>query len=904
VKHAPREPLVFVAALLAAGGLTWMDHSGRYASQRAPSPKVLEVAAVDQPPDVRLGAPSDAPARTREESVFTPPRELLPLDPLDLPAPPLPPLSVRRPSVWPALQGGLSPAFRVPAEELGRLTLSDEAAAAADGDGEEPGSEAGPGAQPAAAAPKPGARPAKPGAKPDAAPAADDIQLELRHDWVVRAGRPRIWGRILNADPIALAARPGEDLRFQQVSPATGGPLGAPFDVPRAEVIEFGLARTLANDYHARSRALGSGPSGAVGRRALALELLGRAAREPEALQFALEESALALKVAPGDPAVLRLAATVRRAAHDLPGELEVYLAAGAAGVAEPALLAAQARLARELSLRERAAELVTQAELAGRPTAEVPVARALLLLDEGRWAEALAALRLAEPLPFAGPLEARQQRELRLLLGETLVALGELDAAAREAGRVLLDAPGDVRALRLQGAIAAARGKPEEAAAAYAAALAGAPEDGPALTGAGQVAAGLGDGDGARRLLQRAIAADPVRSMSAILGLGFVYEDAGREEQARDTYAQALVLEPGHAEALYRLGRRQRQDGDPAAATATLRQALALAGPETLLLLELSRVALDLERWDDAQRYAREAERLEPGNAEVQWSLGLAALEAGDVLGCSAPLEQAVAAGAPGAHVALAVALYRRGQPQAALDHFDELSKAYAGRPDDPQAVYAAQQAAAIRDNLAKRQWLDRFGRTTLQRGWTEHVWDGSPRVFLDAGVLRVAGRMERPREDERPGITRPVDGRGFFGCAAEVVPGAPGETRSGLSLTYSQVKGSQQKPKARLSVWVDADGQVKLTVLDNFDTHVLVDQPVGVGVAPGAAVLLGIERLDDLAGRFAFSVDGRRVGPEVECKSLRNFRNPFVLELWAEAAPGAQVDVSLRLVRVVQAP
>ena len=39
-----------LVALLAAGGLTWLDHSGRYASQRAPSPKVLELAPVDRLP--------------------------------------------------------------------------------------------------------------------------------------------------------------------------------------------------------------------------------------------------------------------------------------------------------------------------------------------------------------------------------------------------------------------------------------------------------------------------------------------------------------------------------------------------------------------------------------------------------------------------------------------------------------------------------------------------------------------------------------------------------------------------------------------------------------------------------------------------------------------------------------
>jgi tetratricopeptide (TPR) repeat protein len=904
MSRVPKEPLLFGAALVAVGLLSWREATQRYTSARAPSAKVLALETAQRPPEIRLGALTDAPPRAREESVFAPPRELLPLDPLKLDAPPLPPLSVRRPAVSPALQGGLSPQYRVSPEALGRLQLAqsevvdDKPAVEATKQAEEP-------AKPANGA-KAGTKPgAKNGAKTEAAPAPDDAQLEQRLDWVVAAGRPRAWGRILNDDPIGLSLRPGEDLRFQQVSPVTGGPLGAPFVIPRLDVEDFALARTLENDYRSRSRAIGSGPAGAVNRRTLALEMLDRSVEEPAALAFALEEAKAALAASPGDPQVLRLAACVRRVAHDLPGELEIYDQAAQHGVSEPALLAGRARLALRLGLRERAWELVQQADVAGRPTAETPLVRALLLIDESRWAEALEALHQAESLPFAGPLEDQQKRELQLLVGEVQVTLGQLDLAEREAGRVLLDSPTDVRALGLQGAVADARGQADAAAAAFSAAAALAPEDGRTLTDAGVVAWRQGDGDGARRLLLRAIDADPVHAVAPTLALGFLYEDAGREEEARDTYAQALVLEPGHAEALYRLGRRQRQDGDPAAATSTLRQALALSGPETLLLLELSRAAIDLEHWDEAQRYAREAERLEPDNPEVQWTLGLAGLHAGDVLGCIAPLEKAAAAGARGAHVALAVARYRQGQAQEALDHFDEAIKAYAGDPDDPQAQYAVAQSEAIRDNLGKRQWLDRFGRSDLQRGWTEHVWDGSPRVFLDGGAVRMLGRMERPREDERPGITRPVDGRAFFGCAAQIELPGIGETRAGLSLTYSQVKGAQGKlPKARLEIRVDTDGQVRLSVLDNFDTVVLADVPAGVTVQAGGQPLLGIERLDDVTGRFAFSVDGRRVGPEVECKSLRNFRNPFDLQVWAESAPGQQVDATVRLVRVIQAP
>src|SRR5262249_46730118 len=158
--------------------------------------------------------------------------------------------------------------------------------------------------------PKPGAKPTatKPVAK-DAGPVPDDATLEEKFDSVVRQGRPRIWGRILNSDPAGLPQRSGEDLVFQQISPATGGPLGVPMTIPRVEVLEFAIAKTLENDYHTRSRALGNGSGAAVARRALALEMLDRSATEPEALPLAVEEALLAQQAAPGDPAVLRLVA-------------------------------------------------------------------------------------------------------------------------------------------------------------------------------------------------------------------------------------------------------------------------------------------------------------------------------------------------------------------------------------------------------------------------------------------------------------------------------------------------------------------------------------------------------------------------------------------------------------------
>ncbi|HTE05475.1 MAG TPA: tetratricopeptide repeat protein, partial [Planctomycetota bacterium] len=763
------------------------------------------------------------------------------------------------------------------------------------------------GAGGAAGKPPAGAKPGEGKAAADAGGEPSSLVAEARFDWVARTdGRGRLYGTLLNDDPIGLAQRPGEDLRLQQVSESTGHALGAPFVIPRAEVQEFGLAGTFDNSYRLRARALGAGGASAAGHRTLALEMLAAEDREPHALEFARAEATAALAAAPGDPGSLRLAATVCRRAFDLEGELAVCEDALARKVADPALVADAVRLVRSLGLSERAWELLDVARTLGRQTGEVGVAHALLLGDDGRWQEAAAVLEEAQNLPFLGPFEELQKRELQLLGGEVQLALGVPEQALAAARRVLLDDPRDLRALLLSGAGLAAQDSLQPAAQAFAEALVSDPRDSRALTDAGLIAWRQHDGDGARTRFLQAAAADPWRAVAPLLGLGFLYEDAGDVSKATDAYAAALELDPGNPEALYRLGRSQRQDGDPEAATSTLRQALRLAGPETLVLLELGRAAMDRSQHDEAQRYFREAERLEPDNAEVQWSLGLAALASGDTLGCRPPLTFAAAHGRPGAHAALAVASYRRGEAQAALDHFDEVVKAYAGHADDPQARYATEQAAAVRDNLSKRQWLDRFGRSSLQRGWVEHAWDGSPRIMNDGGHVLVSGRMEKPREDERPGIGRTVDGRAFFGAAAELRLAPGGDTRAGLSLTLSQVKGAQGRlPKGQLDIWLDTDGQVRLTALDNFDSKVLEAVAVeGAVAAPDAPIVLGIERLDDVTGRFAFTVDGRRVGAPLELKSLRSLKNPLELQVWAEAAPGRTVSATVSLVRIVQAP
>ncbi len=878
------ERILFAAVLVLTGLLSWLRMGESYARTRVATARPAPLLEVERPPTIALGALAETPPSRRAESIWAPPRELLPLDPLELPQPPLPPLSVRRPATEPALAGALSAAYRVPASSIGALSLEAEGGGADDG------------------APLAGA--ATVVATGAAGGDSGTAPLEERFDWVVRTDkRPRLYGRILNDDPIGLFERPGEVLRFQQLSESTGGRLGAPLEIPREEVIEFGLAQTPENRYRLRSAGLGNS---ATARRTYAVELLRAALDDPTMLPFAREEAAAAFAAGPTDPANARVLAAAHRAAHDLEAELALYVRAEKEGWADPALLASHARLVGRLGLGERAAQLVAHGKTLGRPVGELALQEGRLLAAAGQREQALALLREAENLPFLGPFEERQRHELSLEIGALLVGLGQADEALREAGRVLLDDPRSAEGFTLRGAAHAALGQLGPAAEAFQSALAIDAQSSSALTNAAIVAWQQGDGATARRLLENAIDADPLRAVRPTLALGFLHEDAGNREAARDLYAQALLLEPGQPEALYRLGRNQRIDGDPEEAVRTLRKALRLTGPDLLLLLELGRACLDLSRHDEAARYFREAERLAPQDAEVQWYLGLAMLRAGDVVMARVPLTAAAGAGARGAHGALGTAAYRRGDARAALEHYDEVAKAYAGAEGDPQAVYAATMAERIRDNLSKRQWVDRFGRSSLQRGWTEHVWDGSPRVYLDGEAVVVEGRMERSREDERPGLSRPVEGRGFFGVQAEVARRAGTEARVGLALTYAQVKGAQGRlPKARVQISIDETGQVRLDALDNFDTVLLAGAAVDGAVVPAdVPVLLGIERLDEEAGRFAFTLDGQRVGEPLELRSLRGFKNAFDLSVWADAAPGRTVGAALSLVRIVQAP
>ncbi|MFT7464822.1 MAG: tetratricopeptide (TPR) repeat protein [Pseudohongiellaceae bacterium] len=912
-----RQQLVFIVVLLVVGFLTWLKIDDGYTPLRVPRAAAFEERALVVPPAVVLESLADDVAGQlgelgRGRSAFAPPRDLLPMSPLVLPALPVPAVPVMRPTVATAMTGEAGRIYRLPSESLGALMLSDSNFEEAQGLGgvgqigdvdDEARSSA------SAATTSAGAR-LSPGDQNE----DDQSQVDhgLRYDWVQRIGsQTRLYGRLLNDDVYGLLERPTEVLIFQQITTRTGRPLGVPFEFDRALDVEiFGLARTFSNLYHLESRRLGQGAGSVAARSDLALAMLAAADREEEALSFATSEARLAYAASPLDPKTMRLLATVLHRAHDVEGELQVYRDGQRDNTLDGVLLAEYAGLLLELGLSQRADVVLGQAEASSSTAAEIDYQRGRQALLQGDHALALASFEKAAAGSFSAPFREGQRHEASLAYGRALVSMGRLDQAEREAERLLSQADAesqtDVDALGLRGAVFAARGQWSQAAESFSLGLLEASENHSLMADSAIVAWRLGEGDRALELLDRAVVAGPASAFVPLLAMGFIHEDGGDHSAAREFYHRALRLQPDDPRGLLRLGRLERLDGDPEASRTSLRLALRLGGPSVLLLSELGLSAMLLGKGVEAGDDFSEALRLEPDNGLARWLLGLAQLRQGDVLSAVDTLREATAAGQAGAHGALAVAYYQLGNAEAALDEFDEVSRAFAGDEDHPVARYAQEQAAAIRDNLSKRQWVDHFGRSSLQRGWIERQWDGSPSLSHALGeALVIAGRMEKPRDDERPGVTRVVEGRSFLSAEIEASDQSGGNSRFGLSLTLKQVKGVLgQLPKARLEIWVDESGQVRLAALDNFETIVLPGDAVPeLLVPPGTSVHLGIERIDGTTGTYGFLVDGRRVGSPVTLKALRDVRrNTLHLDLFGEAAPGRVCQVDVTRARIVR--
>ena len=292
------------------------------------------------------------------------------------------------------------------------------------------------------------------------------------------------------------------------------------------------------------------------------------------------------------------------------------------------------------------------------------------LLLDEGRWEEAVGSLRRAAAL-------APEKPSLRLDLGRALRRTGREDEALGELQRAVELDPASADALAALGLALEARGRLGEAVALFRRAVDAAPDSAGPRIDLGMALTASGDLEAADRELRRALELDPDASF-AHLGLGRVaaardelpeaighYRRAhqadpdnanaafalgttllgtGRSTEAIEPLRRAVAAAPGEPEGRRALAEALLAAGDPAAAEEQLARAAELAPADPAIPAARARVAQAAGRFAEAADHQRRVVDLLPGDAAAHYNLGVALTLAGRLDDAIEQLRRAVA--------------------------------------------------------------------------------------------------------------------------------------------------------------------------------------------------------------------------------------------------------------------
>jgi tetratricopeptide (TPR) repeat protein len=135
---------------------------------------------------------------------------------------------------------------------------------------------------------------------------------------------------------------------------------------------------------------------------------------------------------------------------------------------------------------------------------------------------------------------------------------------------------------------------------------------------------------DGELNMLARGTPSTQSDAAEEWFSRGWSLEDKS-PAKARDAYARALELEPGHANAAINLGRLLHQSGDLAHAEQVYREALRRSSHNALLWFNLGVLLEDMDRRKQAAEAYEAGLREDPGFADCHYNLALAYEALGD---------------------------------------------------------------------------------------------------------------------------------------------------------------------------------------------------------------------------------------------------------------------------------
>ena len=905
-----QEQVVFGLTVLLVGYLAW-GHMGEVRTVN-PRPKKLDYEGVTVPETPRALSQSQAgPGVSRD--LFREPTNARPMAMLDFQAPPLSSLPTLAPL----------PPYAPPADAWGRVfrrTFDPDAVQVVEGLFDDTGS-----AEDLAFAVAD---------EPDTLDALRDMGLvpdedelveeapdraqriasykEL-YDWILLDEFDYHFGSIDNPGRYRLGERPNEDVVFTEVDPLTGGPLFAgqgTVEYPRARVTAFGFANSAVNrvELGAIER---EGPitrGNMAERLAFADECVALRHEAPRGLEVARELYERVAAFEPGDPtARLGLARCLEVSfrfdeafeqyavlTEAFPSDAEV--AAAYAGLEERFFLfdSAEARLRRAVAVEPGAFE--------GHWALGTFLLRKSLARTGGDRAEVREELELAQRYAPDNPEAAGLRARIRVDVGRAALAQLDLERAraaftgALGADRLSQDAfAGLYLVANLERALGGSPEVPEL------------PADLLSLDGPLLLARGLWHLDGAeweaaKADLEAAVRAMPLDPSTALCGLSSLAERTGHAVESMDFAERALEARPGTPWALFQTGRLLYQRDALFTAEEALREALASEVDFAEVAVLLGQIAMDLERYDDAERYFDRVRRLEPPRLEIEARRGLNALLAGDVQTAQARFEAARALGEganPVVAGGLAWCFYERGESEEALNRMAALDDARRGEgEEDPWRLWAREQKERIEENIALERWVDEFDRNSLRNDWLREEGAG-PLVTIRDEALRIEGQF---RENGEVRVYRRLPALRFVAIEADLTVQSSSAARAGLFVAREN-RGSQRTVTALVSASRHKDGSLQSHVVrsgrpdDGPQDVTWLDFPVD------QAVRLRIERTgDDSDAVVNVYVDGTPVLQEVPMSSFGRTQSDLSLGVFVEGESGRRIELTVDNLEIVR--
>ncbi len=698
-----------------------------------------------------------------------------------------------------------------------------------------------------------------------------------------------------NKIELALMNIPEEPIRYDWVSPKDGRVIKRDQVAEPKDIAQITLADTIENRIGKEElRLKPAGPALVPARKEFIDELLRIGPKYPQFYKLAEQQAQECVKVAAVDGS--RWLVKVLRAQGAMAREWALYTKNVPADLQNtPFLHRGKGQIAAKLSLWADAEREMRRAVEIDPTEPRSQAALARFLLERGRPKDALEHAQIASQKRVK-VAESDGAYAVGSVLVEVQLALGNVDRAQLEVGKLSAQNGQAASLAYLRGAVSYAAGDYDKASTQFTDALTkGDKPD--ARLGIGLCAIATGRWDDAKANLEAVAQRAPMLRHRAHAALALLYELTGQLEEAQTAIDNALLAAPEDPYSLYLQGRLARLQGNyDGALTAEL---LALAQRDDLVesLAEITRTLFDqsqgaVEDRDDvlarASRYADRLVKLDAarGKAVLFHELsGRVKFELGDMAGARQAFNTALDRGSDYALIGLGAIDYKQNRITEARGSFSSL----AGDPSRPDEVKGLARALVdlIDDHSSKEQVRDSFDREELGGIWESQRSDQvAPRITDN----KLAFRGRSMRGGAPAYVRRSLERGGHF-----LMAGATLQVASGTSVSFAGIelvpggRGGSNKFSLRCGIFQGTQGMQPYVLLSDGNKRQFQEVLNVDAFDPFAENRIEIETVDGSKPntfRLLVRWNGTQVWEQDELRTLRPMSSAAMhIELRVEA-------------------